>query len=82
MMDEIEKLQYENLRKQFNKIIHELLGKCYYNMAMDVYKCDEQCADDVIEYNNNLIKRLENYEKLTIIQFIIIVFLVIVAIWF
>lgn len=41
-------LQYENLRKHFNRMTKEVLGEGYYNMAMDVYKSDEIACDDII----------------------------------
>ena len=40
-------LQYESLRNNFNKLIDEVLGEDYYNMAMDVYDCDRICCEDI-----------------------------------
>jgi len=40
-------LQYKNLRKCFNKMVTKVLGKDYYNMAMDVYDADRICCEDV-----------------------------------
>ena len=41
--------QYENLRRNFNRLRKEVLGEDYYNLAMDVYKCDEIVCDDIIK---------------------------------
>lgn len=39
-------LQYENLRKHFNKLVDDVLGVGYYNEGLDVYSCDEfTCRD-------------------------------------
>jgi len=40
-------LQYESLRTNFNKMIDDILGEKYYNMAMDVYECDRICCEDI-----------------------------------
>ena len=40
-------LQYESLRENFNTMVTNVLGKDYYNMAMDVYACDKICCEDV-----------------------------------
>jgi len=40
-------LQYENLRKHFQKLIKDVLGPDYYNMGMDVYTCDEFACQDL-----------------------------------
>jgi hypothetical protein len=40
-------LQYESLRKHFNKLITNVLGANYYNMAMDVYEADRICCEDI-----------------------------------
>lgn len=42
-------LQYENLRKHFTNLHKEILGKDYYNMAMDVYECDKAICEDLAE---------------------------------
>lgn len=46
--NKIRLLQYENLRKHFNRMAKAILGEDYYNMAMDVYKSDEETCSDVI----------------------------------
>lgn len=47
-MDKIKEAQYSNLRKCFNEnLIKPILGEGYYNMAMDVYTCDEQTTLDL-----------------------------------
>lgn len=40
-------LQYQSLRNNFNKLIDEVLGEDYYNMAMDVYDADRICCEDI-----------------------------------
>ncbi len=40
-------LQYKSLRGHFNKMINNVLGSDYYNMAMDVYDADKICCEDV-----------------------------------
>jgi hypothetical protein len=40
-------LQHESLRKHFNTMVTDVLGKDYYNMAMDVYEADRMCCEDI-----------------------------------
>jgi hypothetical protein len=40
-------LQYDSLRKYFQKMVDDVLGSGYYNMGMDVYECDRVCCEDV-----------------------------------
>jgi len=40
-------LQYKNLRRCFNTLVSLVLGDDYYNLAMDVYACDEECCRDI-----------------------------------
>jgi len=47
-------LQYENLRKQFQRLVDDVLGKDYYNEGMDTHKCDEYCCRDL---KNKICKR-------------------------
>lgn len=46
-------LQYENLRSNFTKMVDDVLGKDYYNMAMDVYDCDRICCEDITKLKRN-----------------------------
>lgn len=39
---------YKELRKQWNRVVDELLGKNYYNDGCDHYSCDQFTADDLI----------------------------------
>ena len=39
---------YKNLRKNWNKLVDEILGKDYYNMGMDTYTCDDLTCEDII----------------------------------
>jgi hypothetical protein len=45
-------LQYESLRKNFNKMFKDVLGEDYYNMAMDVYDADRICCEDITRIAN------------------------------
>lgn len=38
-----------NLRKNYMRVLDHILGEDYYNMACDVYTCDDFCADDLIK---------------------------------
>ena len=52
-------LQYKSLRKYFRKMIYDVLGKDYYNMAMDVFDCDRICCEDITtKANRSIIKRI------------------------
>ena len=42
------KLRFEELNKQWNKVIHKLLGENYYNYGCDWKTCDKFTADDLI----------------------------------
>ena len=52
-------LQYESLRKNFNKMVKDVLGQDYYNMSMDVYDSDRVCCEDItLAANRTVIKRI------------------------
>lgn len=53
-------LQYQSLRANFKKMVDNVLGADYYNMANDVYDCDEQTCEDITRKANMSI-----WEKLT-----------------
>ena len=54
-------LQYESLRENFSLMIRDVLGKDYYNMAMDVYDCDRICCEDITrKANMTAFQRLVN----------------------
>lgn len=54
----ISQLQYESLRKNFSKMIDDVLGSDYYNMAMDVYDSDRVCCEDITyKANQSLLGR-------------------------
>ena len=42
------KLRFEELNKQWNRVIGKLLGKDYYNYGSDWKTCDKFTADDLI----------------------------------
>ena len=47
-MKRVKEMQYENLRCNFNHVLDEVVGDCYYNNAMDVYTCDEMACQDIV----------------------------------
>lgn len=52
-------LQYESLRKNFQKMVDDVLGEDYYNMAMDVYDSDRICCEHITrKANRTIIERL------------------------
>lgn len=51
-------LQYDSLRKNFHKMVDDVLGKDYYNMAMDVYDCDKECCEDITRKATGFLKRI------------------------
>jgi hypothetical protein len=60
-MDDIEKMQYKNLRTGFHILVKSILGEGYYNMSSDVYGCDLQCCSDIIDaYNSKVFKQVKN----------------------
>lgn len=42
------KLRFEELNKQWNKVIDEILGKDYYNYGCDWKSCDRFTTEDII----------------------------------
>lgn len=50
-------LQYESLRGHFNKMVTDVLGEGYYNLAMDVYDADRICCEDVARKSKGFFKR-------------------------
>lgn len=42
------KLRFEELNKQWHKVINEILGENYYNYGSDWKSCDELAAEDLI----------------------------------
>jgi len=52
-------LQYNSLRKYFQEMVTNILGKDYYNYEMDVYECDRQCCEDIThKTKEGFLKRL------------------------
>lgn len=51
-------LQYASLRKNFSKMVDDVLGKDYYNMAMDVYDSDKCCCEDITRKATGFWQRL------------------------
>jgi len=51
-------LQYDSLRKNFQKMVNTVLGGDYYNMGMDVYECDRLCCEDITRKTKGFLKNL------------------------
>ena len=51
-------LQYQSLRKNFQKLVTVVLGKDYYNYEMDVYECDKQCCKDIANRSKGFLHRI------------------------
>lgn len=52
-------LQYESLRENFNLMVDNVLGKDYYNMAMDLYDSDKcVCEDITIKANETILQKI------------------------
>ena len=43
------KLRFEELNKQWNKVIDEILGEDYYNYGCDWKSCDRLTTEDIIK---------------------------------
>ena len=56
-------LQYKNLRKNFSRMVDNVLSEDYYNMAMDVYDADRICCEDITRKSIALSQRLLNRIK-------------------
>ena len=54
------KLVYDNLRRNFNMVVDEVLGPDYYNYGMDSYTCDRLTCEDII---NKKVKVLFSNKK-------------------
>lgn len=55
-------LQYNSLRENFNKMVKDVLGNDYYNMAMDVYEADKDCCEDITnKANEGFFKKILNW---------------------
>lgn len=72
-MDEIEKLQYENLRENFNKLRDNVLGEKYYNMAMDVYDADRITCEDIMQSYKDIKDERFFYRRLVLVLDILLV---------
>ena len=64
-LDEIEKEQYKNLRKNFNNLVKSILGKRYLNYSSDVYSSDIKCCEEIEWVYKSLNKDLKIYKKVT-----------------
>lgn len=51
-------LQYDSLRKNFHKMVDDVMGKDYYNMANDVYDCDRICCEDITQKSIGFFKSI------------------------
>ncbi len=53
-------LQYDSLRKNFQKMVTDIFGINYYNMGMDVFECDRLCCKDITLRATSLWRRLRS----------------------
>ena len=65
-MDNIREKQYDNLRKHFDEVTTEILGKRYYNMGGDVYTCDIITCKDIIRAYKQMKKERDDARKFLI----------------
>lgn len=72
MIDKITQLQYANLRKEHDRLIDHVLGSDYYNMGMDVYGCDTETVNDLIQVYDNL-KSLNKVKTICMILLIVVI---------
>ena len=70
--DRIALLQYNNLRGNYSKLVKEFLGEGYYNMANDVYTCDNITGEDIIDKFKNLKTNLKLQKVINLIFIIAI----------
>lgn len=75
-------LIYKNLRKNYRYLTDTILGKNYYNMAMDVYTCDDMIAKDIEHKYNKLKHTVKMLKNLLIVSWCIIHILLIALIYF
>lgn len=52
LLDPLEKLQYQNLRKHFNDMTRKVLGEGYYNTESDVHGSDQTTCEDITKKVN------------------------------
>lgn len=68
---QIQQMQYDNLRKCFNEnLVYPILGKDYYNIAIDVYNSDKKTTEDLKTIFNNLNTSNTFYKIIFIISLI------------
>ena len=68
---------YNNLRKYYNKLIEEVMGKDYYTISPDVMNSDTEAYEDMI-HRIKYLKETIIYKNILIYsQFIIIVIMMI-----
>lgn len=77
-MDDIEKAQYENLRKCFNdNLVKPILGENYYNMGNDVYQSDKLTTEHIKYRYDSLKLDVQFYKGTSTITWIFIIFIII-----
>lgn len=75
--DKIIELQYKNLRDCFKvNLVNPILGKDYYNTAMDVYSCDKLTTEHLASEFSNVSNQAKFYRRLYLISFLVNVALV------
>ena len=53
-MDKIQKMQYHDLRENFNEVVKIILGENYYNEGADVYTGDAISCRDIVRVFNSV----------------------------
>lgn len=77
MMDHVRKLIYENLRFNYTRLTHIILGRDYYNMGCDQYSCDDEIAKDIVHVFKTLKQQVKFYRYMCILFIVIIILLII-----
>lgn len=73
-MDNGEKRVYDNLRRNFQNIVNEVLGEDYYTINPDYFGGDNESSEDIINKYRHIKKELK-ISKINNIILLIVVFI-------
>lgn len=73
-MDKGEKKLYDNLRRNFQNIVDEVLGKDYYTINPDHFGGDNESSEDIINKYRHIKKELK-ISKINNIILLLVVFI-------
>lgn len=73
-MDKGEKSLYDNLRRNFQNIVDEVLGKDYYTINPDHFGGDNESSEDIINKYRHMKKELK-ISKINNIILLLVVFI-------